>query len=464
MLRAALIALPLALILAGAPAAAVEPQAPTSGLRENDDGTCGVRLVLKNPDLQANLQNRIAASGWFFIQFQAVGDGADRVASFTFSFGKPIPDALQSCSTPRWVTGLYLQDYRGDYSPEDGFFVPINTTLVPDGEYAAAVHAYDQAGTEIGRFFLTADVDNDCQSFGCRDRTAEQVRVKDRVMPWPRVLPGDGVQTNDVEGLTVEFAEPVTDVHAYLNGNETPLEEWEGAPMDDDAQPGNDEEPCPVQAQYACLKRVWGPAFKWEGQIVQNDVIRVTATDLNENRVEKILHLLDPTQGGIVSGDVVEIDISVDRTTVSVGPGQTGQYGFAFVSLSQVEAHVNLPVQFDERSLTARFSPDHVVVGPGERRTADLLVTPKEGVESGTFLLNAKPTWRSEGQDVSKEFPLSFIVGSGEGGNLVGNQSGDPNATAAEGTDGGGGAPGPGFVAALGVAVAAALFVRARRK
>jgi hypothetical protein len=451
-----------ALGLVFAPAVAAASGSEPIGLRLNDDGTCGVQLVLKNPDLQANLQGRIVASGWFFIQFQAIGAGAENVKSFTFSFGQPLPDQVQNCSTPVPLTGAYLQDYRGDFTPEDGFFVPINTTLVPDGTYGAAVHAYDASSTEIGRFFVTAQVLNGCQQPRCGDRTAEQIRAMDKILPWPRVLPGDGIQTNEVGGLTIEFAEPVVDVRAFVNGNETPLESWEGVAMDDDFQPRNDQTACGPQPSNPplCVKRVWGPAFHSNIAIQQNDIVRVVAADLNGNRVEKILHLLDPTQGGIVSGDSVDIDISVDQTTKSVGPGQSGEFVFAFTSLGSSDAHVNLPIKFDETRLEARFSPDHVVVKPGERVTATLFVSGKPGVESGTFMLTATPTWRSGGQDVSKEFPLSFIIGSGEGGNLVSTKSaGNESAAALEQADG---TPAPSAWAVMGLVLIVAWFGRRR--
>src|SRR5688500_5980008 len=86
----------------------------------DDSGTCGVKLVLKNPDLQGDASGVISASGWFFIQFQAIGPGSERVDSFTFSFGRSVPPQAQSCATPVWITGAYLLNYRGDYTPEDG--------------------------------------------------------------------------------------------------------------------------------------------------------------------------------------------------------------------------------------------------------------------------------------------------------------------------------------------------------
>ncbi|HLE48296.1 MAG TPA: hypothetical protein VI818_08370, partial [Candidatus Thermoplasmatota archaeon] len=186
----------------------------TQALSNDDDGQCGVKLVLKNPDLQEASDGFIHASGWFFIQFQAVGPDADRVKSFAFSFGKAAPDGYSNCNVGgQAVTGAYILNYRGDYTPEDGFFVPINTTLVRDDEYGAAVHAYDQPnaqGREIGRFYAKARVENGCAVMGCRDKTTADILKQDKVKPWPRVLPGDGKQTNgDVKGLTIEFAESV---------------------------------------------------------------------------------------------------------------------------------------------------------------------------------------------------------------------------------------------------------------
>lgn len=449
----------LAAFAAPATIAADEDRVP---LRQNDDGSCGVKLVLKNPDLQERGDGFIYASGWFFIQFQAVGAGAENVKTFTFSFGKALPDGYATCSTPVGpVTGAYIQDYRGDYTPEDGFFVPINTTLVRDDEYGAAVHAYDSNKREIGRFYVKAKTQNGCQMMQCRDRTTADIIKMDKVMPWPRILPGDGVQTNkDVptNTLTIEFAESVRDVKAYVNGNETPLAPWAGVPMDDDAIPGNDNQPC--GATPGCVKRVWGPAFKSDTVIKQDDVVRVVATDLNGNRVEKILHLLDPSQGGIVSGEEINIDISVDNSTKEVSPGQEGEFVFTFISVSSEEAHVNLPVEFDEGNLTATFTPNHVVVKPGERAKASLYVHANADVTDGTFLLLAKPTWRSAGADVTKEFPLSFVVGSGQGGNL-GSGPAESGEGEAQSQDEGEGVPGAGLVAvALALAAGVALVRR----
>lgn len=427
-------------------------------------GSCGVKLVLKNTDLQERpTSGKLEVSGLFFIQFQAVGSGAENVKSLSFSFGKPVPDQAINCTTPEWITGAYIKDYRSDRTPEDGFFVPINTTLVPDGEYAGAVHAYDASKKEIGRFYVKADVKNGCGMPRCQDKTQADLVKMDKILPWPRVLPGDGVQSNsDVPGLTVEFAEPVSEAQAFINGNETPLEKWTGVPLDDDVIPGNDQDACTAPAPV-CVKRYWGPAYKWVGTIEQNDVIRIVAKDTAGNRLERILHLLDPTQGAIVTGEKINVDLSADESSKTAGPGQRIEYRLSLLSLGGQEAHVNLAISdYAKDRFTASLRPDHVVLKSGERGSASLYTDIGSTTTSGTFQFSVTATWRSDGQDVSKSLPLTLVVGEGTNlpsatvaGNGTGNETGGAKSE-------GGGVPSallPGTVAAV---LAAAVVVRRR--
>lgn len=459
MLRLIVTSLLVAGLAASAAATESEP-APSPAA----SGSCGVKLVLKNPDLQERpTSGKLEVSGLFFIQFQAVGANAEKVKSLSFSFGKPIPDAAMTCTTPEWITGAYIKDYRSDRTPEDGFFVPINTTLVPDGEYAGAVHAYDASKAEIGRFFVKADVKNGCGMPRCQDKTAADLVKTDKIVPWPRVLPGDGVQSNtDVQGLSIEFAEPVAEVQAFINGNETVLEKWPGIPLDDDVIPGNDQDACTVPAPV-CVKRLWGPAYKWVGEIAQNDVVRVVAKDVSGNRVEKILHLLDPTQGAIVTGDKINVDISADETTKTTTPGHRIEYQLNLLSLGGQEAHVNLALsEYPTDKLELTLRPNHVVLKSGERATAALVTDVKPTTATGTFQFTVTATWRSEGQDVSKGLPLTLVVGDGTNapppptGNATGNETGG-----AKGADGG--TPAPLLPAASAAIVAAAVVLRRRR-
>ncbi len=432
----------------------------------DDTGACGVTLVLRNPDLTPDEQGFFHASGWFFIQFQAIGEGAENVDYFTFSFGKPAPNDYSNCDTPEWITGAYLKDYRGDYNAEDGFFVPINTTLVPDGEYGAAVHAYDANDNEVGRFWVKAIVDN-CDGDGRCGDDAAQVVAHDEVMPWPIVLPGDGKQTRDVNGITIEFAEALQSVEASINGEPIELTPWEGKAYDDDATPGNDGEggptdiTCTSDAHPGCTKRVWGPAFKWEGEIAENDVIKVRAVDLAGNTATKILHLLDPNAGGIIPGATVNLDVQVDESIKQTSRGIPEDFHFTLVNAGGADAHVNLFAEPDNRDVTrASWSPNHVVVPPGERAQAKLTVSPDASVDNGDMHVTARFEYQSGAEIIEETLVTTLVVG--EGGELpaepVGNQTG--NAT---GLEDGGDSPALGaFAVTLGVLAAAVAFGRRR--
>lgn len=435
----------------------------------DDTGRCGVTLVLRNPDLQEDSNGVIHAAGWFFIQFQAVGEGAENVEYFTFSFGKPAPGDYSNCDTPEWLTGAYLKNYRGDYDPSDGFFVPINTTLVPDDTYGAAVHAYDSSDREIGRFWVTAEVDN-CeggQGTRCGDDPA-QVVDHDAVIPWPIILPGDGVQTNDVQGVTIEFAEGLTSLEAWISGEAIELDPWEGRQFDDDVVPGNDGNGGPTDATCTgpgdgtpfCTKRSWGPAFKWEGPIDENDVIKVRAVDEAGNVAEKIVHLLDPNAGGILAGDVVDVDMQVDESVKETTKGKRQSFQFTFTNLGNTEAHTNLFAEGPDVA-TYKWEPPHVVVPAGESASAELRVEPNPSLENGDVEVTARAEYQSGSDVVSKQTTVTLRVG--EGGEIG-------NATAGNATDDGaaqetgGGIPAPGAVVAAGALALGALAVAQRRR
>src|SRR5699024_8610886 len=101
----------------------------------------------------------------------------------------------------------YLPNYRADRDPSDGFFIPVKTMLVPDGIYAAAVHAYDEGNNELARFWARAIVDNcDNQTASPQEKCdgdAAQLVAHDRTAPWPIVLPGDG-EPLDGHKFTIE--------------------------------------------------------------------------------------------------------------------------------------------------------------------------------------------------------------------------------------------------------------------
>src|SRR5687768_1424671 len=149
---------------------------------------CGkYALVFRNKDLREDANDFIHAQGTFFIQFQAVGKGSSEITRFSFSFGKTADlldgtalvncnEALPDSPMGKGTSGVFLLYYRSDFSGEDGFFVPIKTNNVPDGEYAAAVHAYNSAGVEVARAWARAVVDN-CKTDtpGCQNSEGEIV-------------------------------------------------------------------------------------------------------------------------------------------------------------------------------------------------------------------------------------------------------------------------------------------------
>ncbi|MHB1260822.1 MAG: hypothetical protein ACYC2H_03815, partial [Thermoplasmatota archaeon] len=132
--------------------------------------SCGpFQIVFRNPDLQPGTDGFITAEGQFFAQFQVIGEGADQVTVMGFSFGAYTTDFDESqvCSNPpqAWFTGQQILNYRADTDAADGFFINLQTPLVPDGEYTAAVHAYDAGNNELGRFWAKAIVNN-CDADG----------------------------------------------------------------------------------------------------------------------------------------------------------------------------------------------------------------------------------------------------------------------------------------------------------
>lgn len=426
---------------------------------------CGedIVLVFKNPDLQPREDGKVHASGWFFIQFQAIGERALEIEKFTFSFGKPVEPALRTCDAPEWITGAYLKNYRVDNDPRDGFFVPINTTLVPDGEYGAAVHAYDASNKELVRYYISAMVDN-----GNRQSTRDPPQ-KDFTAPWPIVLPGDGEQTNtDVNGLTIEFAEPVLLVEARLNGALLPLEEWTPPARDDDAVPDNPVNPSLVNP------RVWGPGFKWNGPVLTDDVLHVRAIDPWGNEANKILHIGDPTIGGRIDLGFPKLEYVVDAAERTANERGQATYNFTITNIGNGSAHGNIVLERTE-GLRGKFSKDHVTIRPGENLTTTLTVTAEAGTQPGSY--EQKGYFEYKHGEVEERVPFSvrFALAAAQTEavpDAVVNGTERPPGSIEEPTDTGPattsgeekGTPGPGLILVAAAAVAAAGIARRLRR
>lgn len=374
--------------------------------------SCGeeIALVFLNPDLRVQSDGYVHASGFFFIQFQAIGEKALEIEKFQFSFGKPIPPSGITCDTPEWVTGAYLKGYRADDNPADGFFVPINTTNVPDGEYAAAVSAFDSDGVELTRYYVSAMVENGCP-YGYRDPACPGTYVsKDKVMPWPMVLPGDGEQTNSVGGLTVEFAEPLRakadgnpDIEIYLNKI---LQSWTpfDVPLrDDDVVPDNPFAPSAIQT------RKWGPGMQVATSVRNGDIIRVVAYDLNNNRVEKILHIGDSTIGGRIELSAAELVIEGDGMAKTANDS-IAYYSLAVKNTGKGSAHGNLIVDQPPENLRASFDNDHITIGEGQTHFANLTVIALEGLSPGSYDISGYATYKKGDIEEKKPFKVKFVL------------------------------------------------------
>ncbi len=391
---------------------------------------CGdVRPVFLNPDLRPRDDGFVHASGWFFIQFQVITDGPDvAVDRLGFSFGKPIPDGARTCDGPAWITDAYYKDYRVDDDPSDGFFIPINTTNVPDGEYAAAISIY-AGGEEIGRMFTRAIVENGCQVAGCQDRSTEEIIANDLVRPWPIVLPGDGQAPGG--GLTVEFGEPVTHVRATVDGEPVELEEIEPRTWDDDTWAAAIDEDAPACPH--CNDRAWGPAYRWDGQVSAGAVVAIHAEDLNRNTVSKIVHISSSTVSGVISVQTPELEIRVPEANKQSEPGQAAEFEVVFQNVGKDTAHTNLHLEAPE-GVEASWEPNHVMVDSGEEARAVLTAS---AAEAGTYEIDAWAAYKAGADEVRKQIPLTLQVGEGSSEESSGgNQSQEALNTSEVGTTG----------------------------
>jgi hypothetical protein len=378
---------------------------------------CGaVSLIFMNPDLRPRDDGYVHASGTFFIQFQAIGDRAAEVAKIGFSFGKPLPDALATCEPPAPLpplTGVYIPQYRSDATPEDGFFVPINTTLVPDDIYGAALDAYTADGAVLAHLYTQAVVENGANCFPTADRCA------DHTAPWPIVLPGDGAQTNPVGGITIEFAEGVSDVLVRINGEQVVPEPWTPPARDDDAQPDNDDADCsalqgitdqtPLGNNYVCHRTIWGSGFHLAREAKAGDVIEVRALDQAGNEATKVLTIGGATQGGAIALQEPELQMTVDAVEQEVEAGQAAQWRLKLINVGQGDAEARMTVQAPD-NVSVEWDAPTVTVAAGQEQVVVLKATPARDVKPGSYSVVAKATYKSGTDDKEQQLPLKLGV------------------------------------------------------
>lgn len=348
-------------------------------------GDEGLALVFMNPDLEVQDDGFVHASGSFFIQFQARGERAFDIETFKFSFGKALPSG--SCATPEWVTGAYLKNYRADYDWRDGFFVPINTCNVPDGEYAAAISAYDKDLNELVRYYTKAKVEN-----GEGNDKDARCANPDKTAPWPMILPGDGERLDGGQGLYVEVGEDVSEIEAFVNGRKVALVEGTGPARDDDLVPdlGYTTTLRDTPVANSQLESRTYPAFTWDGALEPGSVVKVRVTDQWGNVAEKIVHLGDPTIGGRVTLAKPDFELRVEPTDATADANGTAVYNVTYLTRTAEGLHADLYVRGADGGdlppgIDYRLTPNHVMMGGNEDLSGTIRLIAAKDVKPGTY-------------------------------------------------------------------------------
>lgn len=425
---------------------------------------CGkYALVFRNKDLREDANDRLHAQGQFFIQFQAVGKGSHEITRFSFDFGATTDQlhqtpavncnqALPPSPAGQGTSGAYIMYYRSDFDGRDGFFVPILTNNVPDGEYAAAVHAYSgdcnpvgPSCIEVARAWARAIVDNcptdlpgdkGISAYGCAQDAPADVIKKDHTLPWPMVLPGDGEQTNDVPGLTVEFPEPMIkeSVHVYDNGRELTMSDWTPPQRDSDVTPLNDATPCPAgqEIRIVCERMQYGPGFKWEGSVQKGDVLRVQGQDLNFNFLERTVHVGAATSGGWVESTAPELTMEVlNDDDVFIRPGDHHEFNVRLANIGGGQGVIGLVVNITTQSGTEVSKTgfeshwtdvdgnrvDGVTLDRGEERTLKVSVNTQKTTPTDHYTVFGIVEYDVDGVQQYKSFDAIVDVNPNASGN-----------------------------------------------
>lgn len=466
---------------------------------------CGkFKIVFRNPDLQEKADGWVYAQGSLLAQLQVVGPGSSIVNRLAFSFGVTTdavydnPTVTCNSAIPpnqfgQGTGGAYLLYYRSDWDPKDGFFINVITRNVPDGQYTAAVHAYDSTtNVEVARFWTHAIVKN-CNGVSvpnsCPFDSPEVINGNDHTLPWPIVLPGDGEQTNldengaPIKGLTLEFPEPLVNdsVKASVNGQQVQLSPWNPPARDSDLQPNNDNQPCPLnqEIRYVCTRDVLGPGWKWLGEIKHGDAIQVEALDKNRNHLVKTVHFGEGTSGGTVDLLTPSIDVNVvNGNKVELKPGDFHEFNVQLVNLGNSEAHVNLLTEYTvNKGLTAFWTDlegattNHVVLPAGSQLDRKIKIESDRTMKPASFDVAGVAEYDAQGEQVQKKVELTVKVDPNAGqGHRQSHDAGlgapATNATEAAGTDldTNPGGKSPGFAATFGILALAGAVVWARRR
>ncbi len=386
-------------------------------------GCCGdLTLVLRNPGLLPTGSDPfIRAQGQMFIQFQAIGDEADKIETIGFSFGAYTADVPENvCELPSeaWFTGQQVPNYRADTDPSDGFFINLITPIVPDGQYTASISAYDGNDQELARFWAAAIVNN-CDGSGqefCRDDTEQHLR-NDETKPWPIVLPGDGEAPGN-QALTIEFGEPIAELKVFLNSEDITdeLEPWEGREWDADYFPGYGPRglsailvaECQQQPPQTC--QPFGESYQWNGrELTDDDVLRIEATDLAGNLGIKDIHVGSGVTGGAVSAKIPLLSWEVDEIQKTAKPGESALFRFTIRNDGGETGH-----PFADQEIPAgwdfEWNPPHVPVASGTSEPQELQVMVPANATAGTYDVVAYMDYEQAGEPKKLQQLLRVVV------------------------------------------------------
>lgn len=483
------------LLLSAAPAVlAGGASAQANDCQANSDFKCcgDILLDFLNPGLKARGDGKVHAHGQLFAQFQAIGDGADQIATFGFSFS-PVGQELDEtavCGQEPWVpSGPYIINYRADTDPSDGFFINLQTTLVPDGDYMAAVHAYDASDNEIARAWTLAFVDNCNGDAGARcdseQYPTQEHQAQDLTEPWPIMLPGDGELDPAKNGapadatLTLEFAEPLSQLRVTINGELIHEKDgavqgmvpFDGRIWDDDLLPGYGPygsggtiaPECSQTPPQSC--GTLGESWVLTGRdITGEDVVRVEATDLAGNLAKKEIHI-GSVGGGAITLDVPRLQITVDEPSKTVAAGESAVFGFVLRNQGGATGHPF--TSYDDPVVRDTLAPapgvwevswrPHEAINPGEERNQELTVRPGVDVPPGIYQVNGTISWNEGNEQKDRTWELQVNVGGVSENSTVGNEIDEQK-------DAGKDSPGPAFVGLLAALGVAATVVRRRRQ
>lgn len=287
-------------------------------------------------DKKASQQGVLTATSSFFVVPEFNGPRADEIDGVWFGFFQTSPSAdagvaeigpSEVCASDgervakAAPEGAYYEFYRGDDDPEDGWSIPVNTLLVPDGLYGAHLRAVSEVdespvgvsdvtgppgGAEvIASGFVYALVDNHDNWFDSLESctpTVVDCDNQDITPPWAMVVPGDssfdafkeanGIPESQdfVTGWTIEFGSPVvTGLSSFwiIRGDNAP-DPGEKEQLFADEQGNSAADVDPIPLYNVAEDPEWGPKLYFnDTKLYEGDTVHLDMTDEHGNQAYK---------------------------------------------------------------------------------------------------------------------------------------------------------------------------------